>query len=107
MIKCVRRVDCQEDWTGLGQSDQKRLVSHRMTWCEDHFYRAVSEQIVEVRCGPVQKIPVNVRFIEVFSDVAAGGKPIWCKRVSVLLTLDDVDRVRKSPGGSGVVKVKM
>src|SRR5580692_1071142 len=52
-------------------------------------------------------MPAEARSVEVFSDIGAGRKPIGCKSVLVLHALNDMERLRKTPGCAGVIEVKM
>src|ERR1700730_595497 len=74
---------------------------------KDHFYGAISEQIVIVREWSLQEMPAQTRPIKILPDITAGRKPIGSEGILVLRALNDVDCVWEAARRAGVIEVQM
>ena len=103
----VSLIDRQEDGSTFRQVDQERLVAGRVTWGEDHLHRAITKQVIVIRCSSLQEMPAPAGSIEVFQDIAGAREPVGRKCVLVFRALNDMEGLRETPCCAGVIEMKV
>ena len=95
MVERIRRVNGQEDRAAFWQVDKERLMAGSMARGEDHSHRAVAKQVIVVRRGSFEEMPVQARAIEIFPDIAGAREPIRGKGILVFGSLNDMERGKR------------
>jgi len=82
-------------------------MAGRVTRGEDHFHRAITKQIMVIRCSSLEEMPAQAGSIEVFPDVAGAREPVGRKCVLVFRALNDVEGLRETSCCAGVIEMKV